>query len=195
MEELIYGFDLGAFNAVFSLHNWLLDSLMKLITQLGDSALVWIVCAIMLILPRKTRRSALSIAGALVLVLVVCDFMLKGLAARPRPCDYPPWQGGLFVYPSVIPTPGTFSYPSGHAATSFAAATVLQRGKGKRAFPAWILAALIAFSRVYLGVGYLTDVIAGAIIGTFCALIAATAFDFVFERCRRAGFKFTRYIE
>jgi membrane-associated phospholipid phosphatase len=67
------------------------------------------------------------------------------------------------------------SFPSGHAATSFAGALVLAY-LFRRALP-WlvVLAAGIAFSRVYVGVHYPLDVLAGAALGSVSALVAVTA--------------------
>jgi len=69
----------------------------------------------------------------------------------------------------LVPAPHDGSFPSGHAATSFAAATVLTLYLPRWA-PLWILLAVaIGFSRVYVGVHYPLDVVGGAVLGVLVA--------------------------
>jgi len=84
---------------------------------------------------------------------------LKALVDRPRPFL-------RYAEPKVlVPRPHDASFPSGHAATSFAAATVLSFAFPKAAPAFFVLAAAVAYARVYVGVHYPLDVIAGAVIG------------------------------
>jgi undecaprenyl-diphosphatase len=65
----------------------------------------------------------------------------------------------------LLDVPTTSSFPSGHSATSFACAYVLARAAPRFAIPLFVLAALIAISRMYVGVHYPIDVLVGALIG------------------------------
>ena len=66
--------------------------------------------------------------------------------------------------------PQDHSFPSGHAATSFACATVLALAFPRLAVPLYVLAAAIGFSRIYVGVHYPLDVLGGAVLGIAVAI-------------------------
>jgi undecaprenyl-diphosphatase len=69
----------------------------------------------------------------------------------------------------LMEVPTTSSFPSGHTSTSFACAYVISRLAPRLTIPVFVLAALIGFSRVYVGVHYPLDVVAGAIFGVIVA--------------------------
>jgi len=70
----------------------------------------------------------------------------------------------------LVDVPHSGAFPSGHAASAFAAATVIAWGSRRLAIPAYVLAALVAWSRVYVGVHWPLDVIGGAALGTLVAI-------------------------
>jgi len=120
---------------------------------------------IALVLAAAYRRwNVLILTVAAVYLADAAAAVLKALVDRPRP----------FVrYPEpkiLVPRPHDASFPSGHAATSFAAATILSFAFPGAA-PAFLgLAAAIAYSRVYVGVHYPLDVLGGAALGALVAI-------------------------
>ena len=119
---------------------------------------VWIVIA--LVLAAAWRRWRLLVVTAAAVALAdVTAAALKGLIDVQRPST-------RFAEPKpLVAAPHDHSFPSGHAATSFAAATVLAAAVPRAAAAWYLLAAAIAFSRVYVGVHYPLDVVAGALLG------------------------------
>jgi undecaprenyl-diphosphatase len=96
-------------------------------------------------------------------------FLIKEWTDRARP---PLADAGV---EPLVATPQSPSFPSGHAATAFAAATVVAAFHPRLRVPIYALAALVALSRVYLGVHYWLDIVAGAALGVIVGLLIAWA--------------------
>ena len=152
------------------LHQWtsceLFDAVMPFITKLGDSGLVWIVLALVMLARKSTRIIGVTMAIALIIGHLAGTVIIKNLLERPRPFVADP------TIELLIKAPSEFSFPSGHSASSFAAAVSIAFYNSKGGAAALVLAFLIAFSRVYLMVHYPFDVLAGALLGVFAALIS-----------------------
>ena len=148
-----------------------LDTVMPLVTKLGDAGIFWIAVAVALLIFPKTRKIGLSMGAALVIGLVVCNLTLKPLLARIRPYDYQLEYFGKTIT-LLIATPHDFSFPSGHTLASFEAAIALTVYNRKWGIPALLLAAVIAFSRLYLYVHYPTDVLFSLLISVGIAFLA-----------------------
>lgn len=136
-----------------------LDFLMPKITLLGDGDAVWLLAAAALLITKKYRRYGVLLLVALALGVLTGNLTLKPLIARPRPC---------WVDESVrllIPKPTDYSFPSGHTLSSVIGATVLTKANAKFGLAAIPLAALIAFSRLYLYVHFLGAAVLGVAIG------------------------------
>ena len=133
-----------------------LNPIMRVITSLGNAGLFWILLALVLLSCKIGLACAVSIAiGAL-----ITNLILKNWVARIRPYE------ALESLSILVSKPHDFSFPSGHSTASFAGAWALFRNtKSKWRIPALVLAALIALSRLYVGVHYPTDVLAGCAIG------------------------------
>jgi undecaprenyl-diphosphatase len=134
--------------------------------------LVWILAAIAIAATRGAGvRVTLALAVGVGLTTLAADgvsFLLKDVTHRTRPFDAHPEIHPLYVVHSS-------SLPAGHAATAFAGATVLAYLESRAAPILFVVAALIGFSRVYDGVHYPTDVLAGAGVGVLVGLAAIGA--------------------
>ncbi|MGH6691995.1 MAG: phosphatase PAP2 family protein, partial [Gammaproteobacteria bacterium] len=109
------------------------------------------------------------LVAAIALVHVVVDVVLKPAIGRTRPAvpaaDLPVWDG----------RPDTPSFPSGHAANAMAAALVLTRCWPYHGAIVWPAAVSVAVARVYLGVHYPGDAVAGAVTGLACGCLVLYA--------------------
>lgn len=144
-----------------------LTPVMEFVTHLGDAGMIWIILTVGLLLFKKTRKVGVMSALALLLALLVDNVILKNLVGRIRPYEV---VEGLDC---LIGAQKDFSFPSGHTGSSFASAVVCFRELPKKyGIPLLVLAFLIGFSRLYVGVHYPTDVLAGMIIGTLLALLS-----------------------
>lgn len=140
--------------------NDFLNPIMVLLAYMGEAGAVWFAIGITMLFFKKTRIAGIDMMIALVLCFCLNDMVLKHIFQRPRPFLVIEGLNALVAHPS------SFSFPSGHANAAFACAFALKNtfnGKGKWFY---LLAALIALSRPYVGVHFTTDIIIGAIVGT-----------------------------
>ena len=102
--------------------------------------------------------------GASLLLADVMSGAIKEAVDRPRPPRADP------AFDAAVAVPASPSFPSGHATTTFACAMVLAVLVPKLRWPALGLAATVGVARVYLGVHYSLDVLAGAVLGSLIGL-------------------------
>lgn len=149
-----------------NLRNDWLNVFMVIMTRLGDMGMIWLIIDVVLVLYPNTRKAGIFALIALVFTVFINDLILKNLIARSRPFDV---IDGLVC---LIDKPSSYSFPSGHAASSFAVAMILFLYLPKNeGFIALVLAFLIAFSRMYIGVHYGSDVFGGALLGSMIAFV------------------------
>lgn len=155
-----------------NLHHPVLDRIMVWITHLGDNGYLWVAVCLLLLCYKPTRKWGGVMALSLLLMLIFGEGTLKNLFQRARPYTRLP---NLQL---LIPPEPSYSFPSGHAAVSFAGAMVVWMMDPKRWGRVALAAALlILFSRLYLSVHYPTDLLAGALLGTGCAYAARWLFE------------------
>ncbi len=142
----------------------ILKNILAFITHLGDIGFIWIALGIFLTIKKSTRLNGIIMLVALTIGSILGNGILKNIFERQRPFI----ELGLQPF---ISEPKGFSFPSGHSTASFIGATCIFLTNKKWGIYAYILALLIALSRVVLLVHYPTDVITGAILGIAIALI------------------------
>lgn len=126
-----------------------------------NAGVLWIVLSIVLIFFKRTRMIGVVSLTSLAFCFLINNVLIKNLVARARPFD---------TFSDLVPLiekPTDYSFASGHTTASFASAGILVRFENKPLIIVTVLFAfLVAYSRLYLGVHYPTDVLCGMIIGT-----------------------------
>jgi undecaprenyl-diphosphatase len=164
LESWIAGHRVGALDPVF---RWL--------TYIGIDGIVWLVLAAAIALIAR-RWQVLALVAAADLVAQLTTELLKSVIHRTRP-----------HVSTLVAEPHSHSFPSGHAASSFACAVVLAAYVPRWRVAFYVLAALIAFSRAYVGVHYPLDVIAGSIWGMVIGLALLDLAELVTGRFRSSS--------
>ena len=149
--------------------NFIFDRLMPLVTFLGDGKFMLALAILLVIIVRKPKKMAgiLMLAGLAISRFTV--HYLKGLWLEPRP-----FAALKDVHLLVAEMDKSHSFPSGHATLAFMAAVILA-GYFRRGYLFFLIAIAVCFSRVYVGVHYVSDVIAGALLGAAIGLILVFA--------------------
>lgn len=145
-----------------------LNPVLILYTHLGDCGLLWIAVSLILLSFRPTRKAGLVSLCAMLLGLLCTNVALKHLVGRARP-----WLTVEGLVPLVAEKDPN-SFPSGHSCAAFAAAGAWCRTLPRRWWKvlAVLLAVLMAFSRLYVGVHFPSDVLVGTCVGLLCSQIA-----------------------
>ena len=163
---MIAWFDYTILDWFQSIHSEILTRIFQWITTLGEGGALWVAVALTLLVWKKTRVIGVTMLVALLFTLLVGNLTLKPLVARPRPC----WRHPEI--PLLIANPKDFSFPSGHAMSSFAAATALFMWNRRIGIFAILMAVVMAATRMYFYVHYPTDIVAGMLIGIFLGIFA-----------------------
>jgi undecaprenyl-diphosphatase len=143
--------------------DWLFISL----SAAGQASILWIALApVLALLARRPPLFTTLVTAATVWTADLLATLLKALVDRQRPYEVIPQADPLLRWDVAG------SFPSGHAATSVAGAVVLAYLLGRWGPWLGLLAAAVAFSRVYVGVHYPLDVLAGAALGAAVGLLA-----------------------
>ena len=138
---------------------------MIFLSAIGEAGIVWILISIILACFPKTRRCGITMMISMALTFLLGNLILKNLIARPRPCAIDTNIKLLVKFPSE------YSFPSGHTMNGFTAAVSIFLYHKRAGIAALLLAAAIAFSRMYLFVHFPTDILGGIVLGTLDAIL------------------------
>lgn len=163
--ESITALDLSILDFIHNtLSNSVMDLIMVCITYSIEYGAIAILVFIVMMCIKKMRKTGFAVMGATLSVLLFGELILKHIVCRPRPFVI---NGAIEL---IIKAPSGFSFPSSHTATCFAMATAIYLFHKRLGIIAYIYAALVAFSRMYLYVHYPSDVIGGIALGIGCGI-------------------------
>ncbi len=151
-------FDKQIANNIVNYRTTFLTLAMLMFSTIGAAIVVFLVVTLLFIKDRK-KREYLPLLWLTIIGSLLAGLALKYLIARPRPMVLP------------LEIKNSFSFPSTHAVAVFAPLALIDKEFPKLKWVWLAIALLVLLSRVYLGVHYLSDVIAGALIGYMAGLL------------------------
>lgn len=176
--DFIIGFDFSILDFIANnIRNEFLDPIMTAFSLFAHNGIGWAVLALILLIPRKTRPAAATALVAMVIALVLGQFVLKGLVPRLRPFEvYENYHSSPMPFTLNMGKATGNSFPSVHTCFSFAFAAAMFKWCKTAGIISLIAAAIVGFSRLYNYVHFPTDVLAGMAVGLIAGAIAVFIF-------------------
>ena len=164
----VHAFDAAIEKRIEPFRNAAFDRFFYSLSSAADHGLIWGALAGVRAARRHDPKVVARLSAAMTVESGLTNGAIKSLFGRVRPLVHYENEAPL---PYGMRRPITSSFPSGHATTAFMAATML--ADGTDAGPAYFtLAALIAFSRVYVRLHHTSDIVGGALLGLALGRIA-----------------------
>jgi len=185
LNTFFAGFDDAIINFAHNLHEVagaVLDPILTTITHLGDHGLFFILLTLVLLFIPKTRKIGMAMTFAALIGVIITNVAVKNLVARVRPYEASELYRSFFQVFGIKPE-SDWSFPSGHTNIAFSTMTAFfLAGNKKYSWLALVLAALVAFSRIYIVIHYPTDVFAGLIIGVLSGVAGFLIMSAVYKK-------------
>lgn len=181
--ESLQAFDNNLFIAINSAHTPFFDIIFQIITFLGTAfiAVPILLLIVYRTIPQKQRSRIVLFAAMSLSASGIVNQGIKSIVHRPRPLGY-------FISESQVKCSGNSvrpvytvhilgphlkyrSFPSGHTNTAFATATILVLLYGGWYWISFLMASLVAYSRIYMGVHFFSDTLGGALLAIAIVLI------------------------
>jgi undecaprenyl-diphosphatase len=143
-----------------------LDRLFYTASAAGEFSLIWHVAGAARAVATRRPGDALRFSTVMLVESAIVNGGIKTVFRRARPA------APVVPRPHALRQPLTTSFPSGHASSAFCAATVLSAGGSPLSPVWWVLASLVAASRVHVGIHHPSDVVAGATVGVAIGTVA-----------------------
>ena len=173
MFEALGGFEAPILLGLQSIRIIGLTQVMAFFSALGNGAFIWVLAGIIMLFFADKRDVGIVMILACIVTGIVCSLVLANIFGRVRPCD-----AGIDVTAVMGVSRAGMSFPSFHAAGGAAAAMVIALMVGRaQAVPAVVLTLIISFSRLFLGVSYPTDIIAGLIVGGALGIVVTWVYN------------------
>ena len=185
LNSTFYNFDRQIFVAMNSLERiagGFLTPFLKFVSFFGEGGVCLIILAVVLMLFKGSRKAGASLLLAIGVGALFTNVIIKNVVARPRPF----YADGLYLefwLDAGATTVSEYSFPSGHTTVAMTSMTALFLSfNKKKSWTSYIFVLLTGFSRVYLIVHYLTDVIGGLIVGGISGVIGYYLAKLIFSK-------------
>ncbi len=162
MIERVQFFDDIVLSWMGKFHTPRRNRIMTFFSKIGEKGIVWFALCLPMLIYSPWRFLGVNIILGLAIAHLAGEIIIKHIVARVRPCHK------LEDDQLIVKRPKYYSFPSGHTTSSFSVFAVTLFNCWPLSIPVLFVAAMIALSRIYLRVHYLTDVLVGLFLGFVC---------------------------